>query len=71
MRFLEDAILHTFRAVPQTAPDAQSASALDAPMQQEKERLEFDEFPRHSTFALWKLIFGAKFVRVLVIRRTR
>ena len=56
MRFPGDAILNLFRTLPQNTPIAQSASALDAPMQKESRRLEFDS----STFAFWKMIFGSK-----------
>ena len=57
MRSLDDAMLNPFRAVPETTPNAQAASALDASMQKEKARLEFGGFPNPSTFAFWKVNF--------------
>ena len=55
MRVRGDAILNPFRILPQTTPNVQSAPALDAPMQKEKERLENNKFPNPSTFAFWKI----------------
>ena len=47
MRLPGDAILNPFGALPQTTPNAQSASTLDAPMHKERERLELIRFPIH------------------------
>ena len=50
MRCMGGSIVNFFTAMPQTTPNAQPASASDAPMQQEKERLEVDKFPKSINF---------------------
>ena len=59
-RFQGGAIRNLLRTLPKTTLNAQSASTLDAPMQEEKERLEFDKFPNPSTFAVWKMSFRSE-----------